>query len=143
MLITEIVGSRVVRLDAAGKVVFDIHVPAVYPSDAQLDAHGNVVVADYTNPGAVLSVSPQGILLWRYGPNSGPGRLDHPSLAVPRPDGTVVLNDDFRHRVLLIDPSTKRILWQYGVTDVRGTGSNHLYIPDGLDQLPAGLIPGT
>jgi outer membrane protein assembly factor BamB len=142
LLITEIRGSRVVRLDAAGKVIFDIHVPTVYPSDAQLDSQGNVVVADYTNPGAVISVSPQGKLLWRYGPRAGPGRLDHPSLAVPRTDGTVVLNDDFRHRVLLINPRTGKILWQYGVTDVRGTGPNHLYIPDGLDQVPAGTVPG-
>jgi outer membrane protein assembly factor BamB len=143
LLITEIVGSRVVRLDAAGGVVFDIHVPAVYPSDAQLDPQGNVVVADYTSPGAVMAVTPTGKLLWRYGPTSGPGRLDHPSLAVPRADGTVVLNDDFRHRILLIDPQRGTILWQYGVTDQRGTGPNHLYIPDGLDQLPTGLIPGT
>ena len=142
MLITEIRGSRVVRLDAAGKVIFDIHVPTVYPSDAQLDPAGNVVVADYSSPGAVVAVTPQGRLLWRYGPKSGPGRLDHPSLAVPRPDGTVVLNDDFRDRVILIDPKRGTILWQYGTTDVPGTGPNHLYIPDGINQLPAGLVPG-
>lgn len=85
LLVTEIGGSHVVRLDAAGKVVFDIHVPAVYPPDAQLDANGDVVVVDYANPGAVLAVDPKGKLLWRYGPRSGPGRLDHPSLAVPPP----------------------------------------------------------
>jgi outer membrane protein assembly factor BamB len=142
LLITEIRGSRVVRLGPDGKVIFDIHVPVAYPSDAQLDPQGNVVVADYSTRGAVVSVSPAGKLLWRYSPASGPGRLDHPSLAVPRADGTVVLNDDFRHRVLLIDPKTGTILWQYGVTDQHGTGANHLFIPDGLDQLPAGLFPG-
>ena len=142
LLITEIVGSRVVRLDAAGRVVFDIRVPAIYPSDAQLDPQGNVVVADYSNPGAVMAVTPNGRLLWRYGPRTGAGRLDHPSLAVPRPDGTIVLNDDFRHRVMVIDPRTGRILWQYGLTGVRGTGPNHLYIPDGIDELPAGAVPG-
>jgi len=142
ILITEITGSRVVRLDAAGKVLFDIHVPVVYPSDAQLDPNGNVIVADYTNPGAVVAVTPAGRLLWRYGPKTGPGRLDHPSLAVPRPDGTVVLNDDFRDRVILIDPLTGLILWQYGVTGVPGTGPNHLSIPDGLNEVPPGTVPG-
>jgi hypothetical protein len=40
LLITEIRGSRVVRLSATGKVIFDIHVPVRYPSDAHLDAQG-------------------------------------------------------------------------------------------------------
>jgi len=142
LLITEIRGPRVVRLDAAGHVVFSIRVPVAYPSDAQLDAQGNVVVSDYSNPGAVVAVTPSGTLLWRYGPLSGAGRLDHPSLAVPRADGTVVLNDDFRDRVLLLDPHSGRVLWQYGVTDHPGSGQGQLSIPDGLDQLPPGVIPG-
>ena len=135
MLITEIKGSRVVRLDAAGQVVFDIHVPTKYPSDAQLDANGDVVVADYSSPGAVVAVSPTGHLVWRYGPTSGVGRLDHPSLAVPLPNGLVILNDDFRHRVLLLDPLSGRIVWQYGHTGVPGRGPGYLFIPDGLDPL--------
>lgn len=143
LLITAIGSSRVVRLDAAGRVIFNIHVPTVYPSDAQLDAHGNVVVSDYTNPGAVVALTPTGHLLWRYGPRSGPGRLDRPSLALPLPDGTIVLNDDFRHRVLVLDPRSGRILWQYGRTDVAGAGPGLLSGPDGVDLLPVGAVPGT
>jgi outer membrane protein assembly factor BamB len=142
LLITEIGGSHVVRLDAAGHVVFDVRVPAIYPSDAQLDSHGDVVLADYTNPGAVLAVSPSGRLLWRYAPSWGAGRLDHPSLAVPLANGEVVVNDDFRARVVLIDPRRGRIIWQYGRTDVAGSGTNRLYEPDGLDPLPLGVLPG-
>jgi outer membrane protein assembly factor BamB len=115
--------------------VFDIHVPTLYPSDAQLDANGDVVVADYSSPGAVVAVSPSGHLVWRYGPTSGPGRLDHPSLAVPLPNGLVILNDDFRHRVLLLDPLTGRIVWQYGHTGLPGRGPGYLSIPDGLDPV--------
>ena len=99
LLITEIGGSRVVRLGPTGKVVFDIHVPTRYPSDAQLDASGNVLVVDYSNPGAIVRVSPQGKVLWRYGPKTGDGRLDHPSLAIMLADGTIALNDDQRARV--------------------------------------------
>jgi outer membrane protein assembly factor BamB len=139
MLITEIRGSRVVRLDANGNVLFDIHVPALYPSDAQLDAHGNVVLADYSNPGAVMAVSPKGKLLWRYAPTSGPGRLDHPSLATPLPDGTVAVNDDFRNRMVVIDPKTMKIVWQYGHTDVPGRGRGYLWQPDGHQPIPAGV----
>jgi outer membrane protein assembly factor BamB len=139
ILITEIAGSRVVRLAADGHVIFDIHVPVRYPSDAQLDSAGNVIVADYASPGAVVRVSPTGTLLWRYGPSSGPGRLDHPSLATPLPDGTISINDDFRHRLVIVDPATNTIVWQYGTTDQPGSGAKHLSVPDGHEPLPAGL----
>jgi outer membrane protein assembly factor BamB len=139
ILITEITGSRVVRLSATGAVVFDVHVPVKYPSDAQLDENGNVVVADYASPGAVVSVSPQGRLLWRYGPTSGSGRLDHPSLATPLPGGLVSVNDDGRQRVVVIDPRTSRIVWQYGKTDAGGRGPGLLSDPDGHEPLPPGF----
>ena len=142
ILITEIGGSRVVRLDAAGQVKYDIHVPVLYPSDAQLDPHGNVVVADYSNPGAVVAVSPTGHLLWRYGPTTGPGRLDHPSLAVPLADGTIVLNDDLRDRVIILNPLTGRVIWQYGRTGIAGRGTDRLFIPDGVNLIPPGVIQG-
>lgn len=138
LLITEIGGSRVVRLGPTGAIVFDIHVPVSYPSDAQLTPDGNVLVVDYSNPGAVLEVSPQGHVLWRYGPKTGPGRLNHPSLAVMLPDGTIALNDDFRSRVIVIDPKTRRIVWQYGTTDAGGRSAGHLFEPDGIDLIPAG-----
>lgn len=140
LLITEIIGSRVVRLSATGAVLFDIHVPVRYPSDAQLDANGNVVVADYSSRGQVVAVSPTGQLLWRYGPRAGRGRLDHPSLATPLPNGLVSINDDFRHRIVVIDPQTGQIVWQYGHTDVAGRGPGYLNVPDGHQPLPAGLV---
>jgi len=140
VLITQIRGSRVTRLSAAGKVIFDIHVPLHYPSDAQLDANGNVVVADYHSPGAVIGISPKGKLLWRYAPKSGPGRLDHPSLATPLPNGLVSINDDDRQRIVVIDPRTLRIVWQYGHTDRAGTAPGYLSDPDGHQPMPPGIF---
>ena len=136
VLVTEIHGSRVVRLDRLGRVVFDIHVPTAYPSDAQLLANGDVLVVDYANPGAVLMVDRHGRVRWRYRPISGAARLDHPSLAIELADGLIAVNDDFRHRVVIIDPKTNRIVWQYGQTDHHGGGKGHLYIPDGIDVIP-------
>jgi len=136
LLITEIHGSRVVRLDRSGHVVFDIHVPTSYPSDAQLLPNGDVLVVDYANPGAILEVDRHGKVLWRYGPRTGAGRLDHPSLAIELPNGLIAANDDFRHRVVIVDPKTHRIVWQYGQTDHHGRGREHLYIPDGIDVIP-------
>jgi outer membrane protein assembly factor BamB len=140
LLVTEIHGSRVVRLAADGSVVWDIHVPIVYPSDAQLDGDGNVIVAGFTNPGAVVSVTPTGKLRWRYAPTSGPGRLNHPSLAIPLPGGLISINDDDRNRLIVLDPKTMTIVWQYGTTGVAGSGANHLSDPDGHEPVPANVV---
>ncbi len=136
LLITEIKGSRVVRLDRAGHVVFDIHVPTTYPSDAHLDARGNILVVDYANPGAIVRLDRHGRVLWRYAPRTGPGRLDHPSLAIDLGNGLVAVNDDFRHRVVVIDPKTNRIVWQYGHTDRHSRSNGFLFTPDGIDVIP-------
>jgi outer membrane protein assembly factor BamB len=140
LLITEITGSRIVRLRADGSVAFDIRAPVRYPSDAQLAPDGSIIVVDYSRPGAVVRLSRTGRVLWRYQPAHGPRALDHPSLAVPLPDGTIVLNDDLRHRVLVIDPRTNRIVWQFGRTDHPGRSLDHLDVPDGVDVVPIGVI---
>lgn len=140
LLITEIYGSRVVRLSPTGKVLFDIHVPVAYPSDAQLDRHGNVIVVDYSNPGAVVAVNQQGRVLWRWGPSSGRLRMDHPSLGTPLANGDIVINDDARDRVIVLDPSTGKIVWQYGHTDAPGTAAGHLSDPDGNEPIPANAV---
>ena len=140
LLVTEIGGSRVVRLAADGSVVFDIHVPVAYASDAQLDTSGNVVVADYSTHGQVVSVSPAGRLVWRYAPTAGSAALNHPSLATPLANGLVAVNDDFRHRVVVIDPVAGTIVWQYGHTDVHGSAPGYLNTPDGHEPVPAGFF---
>jgi hypothetical protein len=64
--------------------------------------------------------------------------LDHPSLAIPLPDGTIALNDDYHHRVVVIDPRTNKIVWQYGHTGHPGRASGYLLGPDGIDLVPLG-----
>jgi outer membrane protein assembly factor BamB len=137
VLVTEIVGSRVVRLSSTGQVVFDIQVPARYPSDAHLLPSGNVLVADYSNPGAVLVIDPAtGATVYRYGPSSGTGRLNRPSLALPLPDGTYLVNDDYNHRVVVIDPTTSTIVWSYGHMGQPSAADGYLNLPDGVDVAP-------
>ncbi len=142
LLVTEIRGSRVVRLAADGHVIFDIHVPVTYPSDAQLDANGNVVVADFSTHGQVVAVNPTtGALVWRYAPTSGPGALNHPSLATPLPNGLVSINDDFNDRMVVIDPTSGTIVWSYGHDGRIGTAPGFLNTPDGHQPLPVGIFP--
>jgi hypothetical protein len=103
---------------------------------------GSTLVVDYSHPGAVIRVSPAGKVLWTYRPTSGSGVLDHPSLGAPLPNGLIAVNDDYNHRVVLIDPTTNSIVFQYGHTGVAGTGPGYLNTPDGMDLLlPGGVIP--
>jgi putative pyrroloquinoline-quinone binding quinoprotein len=144
MLVTQINGNDAILLDRDGRVMWTLHFPRAvfYPSDANFTPDGNVICAFYTNPGAVVLMSPAGKLLWQYRVLSGEGRLNHPSLAVQLPNRMVLLNDDFNHRVIVIDPATNKIVWQYGHTGVAGSAAGYLNVPDGVDVLPPGITPG-
>ena len=143
MLITEISGSWVDSIAAAGKLEWSVHTPATYPSDAQPLPRDRILLADYTSPGKVFIIDRKGSVLWRYGPSSGGGRLDHPSLAAMLPGGLIAVSDDYRHRVVLIDPASRRIVWQYGHTGSPGSSAGYLDTPDGLDFLPAATVAGS
>ncbi len=140
LLITEIGTRTAAELDPlTGRLLYHVPLPVAYPSDTQLTRAGDYLVADYSRPGKVVIVTRAGRTVWSYGPARGPGRLDHPSLAVELPNGNILLNDDFNHRVVVLSRATKRILWQYGVTGVRGRAPGYLNTPDGVDVKPAGF----
>jgi len=135
ILITEIPDAWIVRMQRDGTPAWSVKAPHIhYASDAFLTHDGMVIVADYVKPGGVVIFDPKtGRVLWEYRVTSGEGMLDHPSLAKELPTGDILLNDDHRHRVLVIDRQTKQIIWQYGQTDKTGHASGYLWNPDGLD----------
>jgi len=63
---------------------------------------------------------------------AGAAALNHPSLAVGLPNGDVLLNDDANHRVIVVDPRTNQVVWQYGVTGRPGSTLGFLNNPDGI-----------
>jgi hypothetical protein len=136
VLVTEI-GGWVDRLDARGRLVYSVRTPTAYPSDAQPLPNGHILVAGFATPGRVDEITRQGRIVWTYGPQSGWGALDRPSLAVRWPNGMIAVTDDWHHRVVVIDPRTKRIVWQYGHLGVASAAAGYLSKPDGLDLLPA------
>jgi hypothetical protein len=142
MLVTQINGQDAVLLNRAGHVVYTVHFPFSYPSDANFTPSGDIICAFYDDPGAIVIMSPSGQLLWQYYVTSGPGMLNHPSLAVQLPNGMIAANDDYNDRVIVINPRTKQIVWQYGHTGVPGSAPGYLNIPDGMDYLPPGIVPG-
>lgn len=142
ILVSEVNGSYVDEITRTGKLVWSLQLPISYPSDPQQLGPDLYLVADYANPGGIYEFTRAGRIVWSYHPESGPGRLNHPSLAERLPSGDIAVNDDYRNRVVIIDPKTKEIVWQYGVTGHAGRGPDHLHIPDGFDLLsPEGTTP--
>jgi hypothetical protein len=141
VMVSEIQGNWIDEIGPEGALRWAVQAPVGYPSDPQPLPGGRVLIADYSDPGHILIIDRAGRVLWRYGPASGYGRLDQPSLAMPLPNGDIAVNDDYRDRVLVIDPRTNRIVWKYGHTVHPGTLPGELDIPDGMDfvpQTPAG-----
>jgi outer membrane protein assembly factor BamB len=137
VLISEINGGYIDDMTLGGRLVHVYKAPVSYASDPQLTRNGNIIVADYARPGGVVILNRHtGAVMWSYRPTSGPGMLDHPSLAAMLPNGDVIVGDDFNDRVIVIDPHTKRIVWQYGHTAVGGTAPGYLHIPDGFEFIP-------
>ena len=135
-LVTEINGDWVDEIDTSGHVYWSANPPNVaYPSDSNQYAPGEYLTVDYSSPGQAVIFNRAGQTIWRYDVTSGPGALDHPSLAMPLPNGDILLNDDYNHRVIVIDPRTNRIVWQYGHDGVAGSAPGYLDNPDGLDPL--------
>lgn len=135
VLVTEI-GGWIDRFTHTGRLVWSIKAPTTYPSDAQLLPNGDVLVAGFNTPGRIDILDPHGRILWTYGPPSGPGALDEPSIAVELPNGMIAATDDWNHRVVVIDRASRRIVWQYGHDGAPGIAPGFLNKPDGLDLLP-------
>ena len=135
-VITEINGDWVDVMTPGGHILSSTNAPGFsYPSDTNEVRPGVLLSADYTKPGAIEEFTPSGRLLWRYAP-TGPKALNEPSLALPLPNGDVLANDDYSDRVIVIDPRTNRIVWQYGHTGVPGRRPGYLHKPDGVDLAP-------
>jgi hypothetical protein len=135
-LITEILGDWVDEMNLDGHVYWSVHPPGVrYPSDANEVSPGRYIVADYSYPGQVVIFGRAGQVVWRFRP-VGAAALNHPSLALPLPNGNILVNDDYNDRVIVISPKTNRIVWQYGHDGVPGRAPGYLGNPDGVDLAP-------
>lgn len=130
-IVTEITSDWVTQLSLNGRVSWAVHPPGVaYPSDTNEVYPGRYLTADYSRAGQLVEFGSHGQLLWRF------RGLNHPSLALPLPNGDVLVNDDHNHRVIVIDPVTNKIVWQYGHTGRPGAAPGYLNDPDGVDLVP-------
>jgi hypothetical protein len=145
VLVSEINGSWITEYTPSGTLVWTIHLPSVvYPSDPQQLGPNLYLMTDYDPPaeGRVLTFTRTGQITWSYDVTAGDGMLTKPSLAEQLPNGLIMVNDDYRDRVVVIDPKYDAIVWQYGLTDQPGTTPGLVSIPDGFDLLlPNGTTP--
>jgi DNA-binding beta-propeller fold protein YncE len=141
-LVTEINGSWVDALSPRGRLLWATHPPGIYyPSDSNEVRPGLYVTVGWQSPGVLETFDRHGRLHWRYRPRAGAPQLDHPSLALPLPNGDFLVNDDFNDRVIVIDPRTNRVVWQYGHTGIAGSAPGYLFRPDGVDLVrPSSLL---
>jgi outer membrane protein assembly factor BamB len=136
-LVTEINGAWVDALSPRGRLLWSTHPPGIsYPSDSNEVRPGLYVTVGWQSPGILETFDRHGRLHWRYRPRAGAPPLDHPSLALPLSNGDFLVNDDFNDRVIVIDPRTDRVVWQYGHTGVAGSAPGYLSRPDGVDLVP-------
>jgi hypothetical protein len=135
-LVTEINEDWVDSLSLSGSVTWSTHPPGVaYPSDTNEVRPGLLLTADYSDPGQVEEFTRAGKLIWRF-TGGGGDTMNKPSLALPLPNGDILANDDYNHRVIVIDPQANRIVWQYGHTGAPASGPGYLDDPDGVDLTP-------
>jgi hypothetical protein len=106
-----------------------------YPSDTNEVRAGVYITVDYWHPGVIEEFDKAGKVLWFYKP-TGAAKLYRPSLAEGLPNGDVIATDDYNHRVIIVDPKTDKVVWQYGHRGQAGTAPGYLHTPDGLDLAP-------
>ena len=135
-LVSEINGGWVTEINLSGRVAWSVQVPSVkYIADPNEIGQDRYLTVDYSNPGQVVVFDHTGKVSWRFAP-TGEMALNIPSQAMPLPNGNYMICDRGNHRLIIVDPQSKAVLWQYGQTGVKGRGPGQLNFPTGMDFLP-------
>jgi len=139
-LVTEAQGNWVDEMDLSGHVAWSAQLPNVsYIYESNEVSPNRYVTIDHASPGQVLTFDRAGHVLWRYAP-TGRQALNMPSLALPLPNGDFLVDDKANHRIIVVDPRTNFVVWQYGHTHVPGSDPGYLNNPTGLDVYPPNSV---
>jgi outer membrane protein assembly factor BamB len=139
-VLTEGVGHYVSEMSPAGKIAWTVQVPgvsAIYQT-AEIGPDRYLTV-DHVAQGQVLTFDHTGKVLWHYAP-TGAQSLNKPSLAIALPNGDIMVSDKVNNRLIVVDPRTNKVVWQYGHTKVPGAGAGFLNNPTGMDLYPPNSI---
>ncbi len=140
LVVTEHDPAWIDVLSAAGRLVHAFALRGLRDaSDATAYGRSGLVVAGATDPGVVEELDGEtGVVRWRYGPAAGRGRLDDPAEAMVLAGGDVLVVDSGGDRVIVIDPKSDRIVWQYGHTEAAGRTPGYLDDPGSATLVPIG-----
>jgi hypothetical protein len=108
------------------------------PYDANEFAPGKLIIANRADPGLVEEFTTKGAPLWSWPQSGSSDTLNRPTLARVLPNGDVLIADSGNDRVIVVDPTTNKIVWQYGHTHAPGTKPGYLHTPDSVDLVPTG-----
>ena len=137
LVVTELTPAWVDLLSKSGALVKQLQVTGLTaPYAANPTPNGDFIATNYAHPGAVVEFDSSGNVKWSYDPPSGAGELSYPTLAMVLSNGNVLVSDARNDRVIVIDPSTKQIVWQYGHTGKLGSGDGFLHTPDSAVPVP-------
>jgi hypothetical protein len=137
LVVTELTPAWVDLLSKTGALVKQLQVSGLTsPDAANPTPNGDFIATNYAHPGAVVEFDSSGTVKWSYDPPSGAGELSYPTLAMVLSNGNVLVSDARNDRVIVIDPSTKQIVWQYGHTGKAGEAPGFLHTPDSAIAVP-------
>lgn len=137
LVVTESRPGNVDLLSPTDRLIRSLRVPGLrVPYDANEFAAGKLIATSHSLPGAVEEFTSTGRMLWRYAPSAGAGELDRPTLATVLPNGDVLVCDSGNDRVVVIDPASNAIVWQYGQTGRPGSRPGQLDAPGNAILLP-------
>jgi outer membrane protein assembly factor BamB len=128
------------EMSPVGKIAWSVQVPgvsAIYQT-AEV-APDRYLTVDHVFPGQVLTFDHTGKVIWRYAP-TGAQALNKPSLALGLPNGDFMVSDKVNNRLIVVDPRTNAVVWQYGHTGVAGNTPGFLNNPTGMDLFPPNSI---
>ena len=137
LVVTEETPGWIDLVDKTGKLVKQFQVAGLTaPYAANQTPDGDYIATNYAHPGSVVEFDSSGHVTWSYGPTSGAGELDFPTLAIVLSNGNVLISDARNDRVIVIDPSSKQIVWQYGHTGKPGSSNGSCTPPTAQCRFP-------
>ncbi len=105
---------------------------------------GNLMVTDAQGQRVVKIDRKTKKILWEYGhrehPGCAPGYLHAPDIAFQLKDGNILINDGNNRRVIIINPETDEIIWQYGHNMAMGDKPGFLMGNTFASETPEGNI---
>jgi hypothetical protein len=119
--------NRVIEITRDGTIVWEYSQGLSAAAFASRLPNGDTLITDSSHS-RILEVTPNKHIVFEYFTNSdaGSNSAPLPTNAVQLADGSVIIADQFNHRVLIVNP---KMQFQYGTVNVTGNGSNQLNGP--------------